>query len=353
MPAPIATQGDLCLVNGGVDHRRGNAAIDVGGNVYISGPVVDSGPRTGSTATGWTNPTYGRTNDGNYATNAITKQLSGVPTVGATETVSGFGFAIPAAAQIKGITVSVQRNASSSSSIRDNSVLLQKTAAVTAPTNKAVTTSSWSTSDTVKIVRDYNRLVGSDLDAGRDQRLDLRPPLPGEERTTRPRPSRHRSTTSRSPSPTSPTRTASVPRRRRVTSVQVGGTTGCKYNLNAAHKPCTATDHVNATLVDMTKNTDMQMPDLELQTWFDAARPGPKHPCTNAGNNFAPLAFDNDGSADSNDSQTFDNSGLYDMTPLNRDYDCQVIENGILVGRLAWNHSTHVLSDRRHDLLRR
>jgi hypothetical protein len=338
MPAPIATQSDLCLVNGASITGAGNTVI-AGGNVYISGPVVDSGPRTSTgTATGWTNPNNGRTNDGTYATNAIAANATG-----ATETLTGFGFAIPAAAQIKGITVTVERNASATSSIRDNSVLLQKSSTVAAPTNKAVTSTSWSTSDTGKTYGSTTDLWGATWTPAEINASTFGLRFQAKNVNT---------TSSRTASldyveitvsyitDTNGIGTAATP----VASVQVGGASGCKYNLNSAHNPCTATDHVNATAVDMTHNTDLQMPDLELQTWFDAARPGPKHPCTNVGNNFAPLAFDNDGSADSNDSMQFDNSGTYDMAPTNRDYDCQVIENGILVGRLAWNHTTHVLT---------
>jgi hypothetical protein len=91
-------------------------------------------------------------------------------------------------------------------------------------------------------------------------------------------------------------------------------------------------------------NADLVMPELDLDYWFQNSRPGPKHPCTNVGNNLAPLAFDNDNSAVSNNSQAFDNSGTYDMTPTNRSYDCQVVENGVMLGRIAWNHTTHVLN---------
>ena len=39
MPAPIATQGDLCLINGGSITGAANS-IDVGNRVFISGPVA-------------------------------------------------------------------------------------------------------------------------------------------------------------------------------------------------------------------------------------------------------------------------------------------------------------------------
>jgi hypothetical protein len=133
--------------------------------------------------------------------------------------------------------------------------------------------------------------------------------------------------------------TSSVP----IHDITVGST--CQYNAQAAHNPCSPTDRVYAgTVTTAALNPDLIMPTMDLSYWFTNAKPGPQHPCTNAGNAFAPLAFDNDGSATSNDSQSFDNSGTYDMTPTGRDYDCQVIENGLLVGRLAWNHTTHVMT---------
>jgi Tfp pilus assembly protein PilX len=123
----------------------------------------------------------------------------------------------------------------------------------------------------------------------------------------------------------------------------VGGT--CTYNGQAADTPCKPADHVYAGTMTMGPfDPTMVLPKLDLNNDFLNARPGPKHPCTNAGNGLAPLEFDNDNSAASNDSLLFDNSSTYDMTPLNRDYDCQVVENGVLLGRLAWNHTNHVLT---------
>jgi hypothetical protein len=120
----------------------------------------------------------------------------------------------------------------------------------------------------------------------------------------------------------------------------------CQYNGHGAHTPCTSTDHVNASTITMSAaeaNADLVMPKLDLQYWFQNARPGPKHPCTNAGNGLAPLTFDNDNSATSNNSQKFDNSGTYDMTPTGRSYDCLVVENGVTLGRLSWNYLSHRL----------
>jgi hypothetical protein len=91
-------------------------------------------------------------------------------------------------------------------------------------------------------------------------------------------------------------------------------------------------------------NPDLQMPVLDLDYWFNEARPGPKHACTNVGNNLSPLTFDNDNSSTSNNSLIFDNSPNYDITPTGRDYDCQFVSNGLLYGQLKWDHTTHVLT---------
>jgi hypothetical protein len=130
-----------------------------------------------------------------------------------------------------------------------------------------------------------------------------------------------------------------------ITDAVIGGSVSCRYNLNTAHNPCTSADHVYATTITMSAiNSDLEMPTLDLDYWFQNARPGPKHPCTNVGNNFSPLSFDNDNSTNWNNSLVFDNSAAFDMTPTNRDYDCQEVENGVTLGRLAWNHTTHVLT---------
>jgi len=139
--------------------------------------------------------------------------------------------------------------------------------------------------------------------------------------------------------------TAAVP----IADAQIG--TACQYNGAAAHNPCSATDHVNATNIVMSNvNDDLVMPTLDLNYWYNNARPGPKHPCTNVGNNISPLMFDtaadssNVNMVTSNDNVIFDNSPQYDMTPADRDYDCQVVENGVLLGRLKWDHLTHILT---------
>jgi hypothetical protein len=139
--------------------------------------------------------------------------------------------------------------------------------------------------------------------------------------------------------------TAAVP----IADAQVG--TGCTYNGAGPHNPCTATDHVNAANVLMsTDNPDLVMPVLDLNYWYNNAMPGPKNKCDDNNASISPLEFDtpadtsNNAMVTSNDNAVFDNDPAYDMTPTGRSYDCQVTKNGVLVGRLAWNYQTHVLT---------
>jgi len=341
MPAPIATPGDLCLVNGG-SITGASTSVDVGGKVVITGPEVDSGPRNPGTAAGWTNPTQGRTNDGLYATNAITKQLSGIPTIGATLTLTALGFSIPATAYIKGIRVDLQRHAGSSSSLRDNSVLLQKSSTVTSAADKAVTGSSWSTSDITATYGSTTDMWGSTWTPAEINSANFGVRFQAKNINTSSTVTAYLDYVQVTVSYYTDTNgigTAAAP----IHDATIGST--CQYNGQTAHIPCTPIDHVNAsTVTTAALDPKLVLPVLDLDNAFLNSRPGPKHPCTNAGNGLAPLEFDNDNSAQSNDSLLFDNSSTYDMTPLGRDYDCQVVTNGVLLGRLAWNHTTHVLT---------
>jgi Tfp pilus assembly protein PilX len=102
----VATRGDLCIKDlGGVTGAGTN--VDVGGNVFITGPTVTSPVHSPSAGTGWTTPTNVYTSNSVYATNAIAAGATG-----ANEDATGFGFALPPGAKILGISASVQRMAS-------------------------------------------------------------------------------------------------------------------------------------------------------------------------------------------------------------------------------------------------
>ena len=340
MPAPMLTQGDLCLINGGSVTGAANT-IDVGGNVYIDAPGTPSGPRSPTVESGWTSSANAISSNNLYATNAITAD-----TLGATLVASGFGFTIPTTAKILGISVSVERKASVSNEVRDTSLRLQKVAGTAVGSSYANTSSYWGTSDSTPSYGDTTDLWGTTWTAaevnatGFGVRFQARNIDNGNDNST--------DTASVDWVNITVTYTGTTPATGIGTSTTSIGTAtirgSCKYNLNTAHTPCGTADHVWATnLVTAPVDPELVLPVPSFDTWFLEARPGPKHFCTNAGNNFSPLVFDNDGSANWNNSLTFDNSGIYDITPTGRDYDCQVVENGVLVGRLAWTRSTHVL----------
>lgn len=333
MPAPLATKGPLCLVNGG-SVTGSSTTIDVGGNVTISGPGANAGPRNPTTASGWTNSTNAYTSNNVYATNAIA-----AGDTGAVLSASNFGFSVPSTAKILGITVGVERKSSTSFSTSDSTVYLQKAGAQVG-SNKASGT-SWGTSDSTKTYGTSSNLWGTTWTAA-----DVNDP--GFGLLFKPRNTSGSSITASvdmvSVTVTYTTDTNGIGASGSpIADATIGGT--CTYNAQSANTPCTSTDHVWANTITMADaNPDLVMPTLDLDYWFQNARPGPKHYCTNSGNNFAPLAFDNDNSANWNASLQFDNSGTYDITPTSRDYDCQEVENGVMLGRLAWNHTTHVLT---------
>jgi Tfp pilus assembly protein PilX len=442
MPAPIATRGDLCLVNGG-SITGSSTSIDVGKRVFISGPQVTGSAHLPSAGTGWTNPTNVYSNNGVYATNAISAS-----TTGSGQDTTNFNLGLPTGAQILGIKVSLERlssaccnavqtisetggptggtfklrgtppwgsstisssinyNASASSvtttlaaiygtgnvsctggplpaavvctfqgnddmqpivlmslysksltggtnptpvftntttgsngALKDDTVQLLKAGAPVG-SNKA-SSSTWGTSSSTITYGSSSDLWGTTWTAADLNASDfgLRFTAKNVAAATATASLDWVTVTVTYNDDTNGIGTVSTP----IHDATIGET--CTYNGQGAHTPCTSADHVNASSIVMsTTNDDLVMPVLDLGYWFQNARPGPKHPCTNAGNNLSPLVFDNDNSATSNDSLQFDNSGAYDITPTGRSYDCEVVENGVTLGRLKWDYQTHVLN---------
>ena len=80
-----------------------------------------------------------------------------------------------------------------------------------------------------------------------------------------------------------------------VKTANIGGT--CQYRAQAAHTPCTSTDHVYATTITTTSaasNPALVMPTVDFNYWWANAKPGPKHFCTNSNPGLATNFFDND-----------------------------------------------------------
>jgi hypothetical protein len=344
MPAPIATRGDLCLINGG--SITGSATtVQAGANVYITGPTVSVGPRTATSTSGsgaWTSPASAYTSNNQYAFTSISPGSTSPNLV-----VSNFGFSLPSTAKILGVGVDIERKASGSG-ISDQTVYLRKNGAQVG-NNEAYTGgwggSSWPTFDRTQSYGGSSNTWGttwtaSDLNASNfGVQLSARNTTSGWGASTLTAYVDAITVTVYYAADTDGIGTSSTP----IDTATVGGT--CTYNGNPAHVPCTSVDHVWANnIVSSADTSDLVMPHPDFQYWFDNAMPGPKHFCTNSNNNLSPLVFDNDGSDDSNDSLRFDNSPTYDITPYSRDYDCQYVQNGVLKGEIGWNHTTHVMT---------
>lgn len=120
-----------------------------------------------------------------------------------------------------------------------------------------------------------------------------------------------------------------------ISDVHVAG--GCSYKGGAYHTPCSAADHVWASVSDAIP-VDVTAPtaDFSPSGWYTYAAPGPSEPCTTQSGTVP--VFDND---------TLSNNsvpGVFNLTPPSSDYSCVVqTSNGGVVGQLSWNHTTKIL----------
>jgi Tfp pilus assembly protein PilX len=135
------------------------------------------------------------------------------------------------------------------------------------------------------------------------------------------------------PVPTSRIGDSSTP----VAQANISGT--CTLAAAAAHAPCSSADNVFAGAVT-TSAQNLGKPTIDLDYWWQNAKPGPKHPCTTSSGS-VPTFDNNAGSTTTYDRSLTDNG---EMTPETGSYTCQVWENGQLVGELSWNRTTRVLT---------
>jgi hypothetical protein len=335
MPAPVATRGDLCLKNGGTITGADNT-IDVGGNVNIVGAGTNGSWMTATAATGWTSSTNVYTSNSLWASNSIAQAGTG-----STIVVTGWNINVPTTAVIQGITVEVERHSSLSSTIRDTDVYLQKTTAAVGTDHAS--TSYWSTSDTTGSYGSSSDLWGTTWTPAQINastfgvRLTAR--NSGSSGTQTGYIDRVRLYVTYSSDPTTAIGSSGSP----ISEATIGG--NCTLNANPPHSACNATDRVYAGTVTKTAladNDELTMPQVDLDYWFENAKPGPKHGCTNSPTNMGLLKFDNDGSATSNASIVY-NDGNIDMAPPTSDYTCEYWQDGVKIGELSWNHTTHVM----------
>jgi Tfp pilus assembly protein PilX len=114
---------------------------------------------------------------------------------------------------------------------------------------------------------------------------------------------------------------------------------GCRYGTSGSFQlPCTTahkvfTDEFN-TVVD-----EVQRPPADFPYYYANSKPGPLNGCTvYSGAINHPTSF-----FDSNTTRNNSN-GDRDLMPSGESYNCERWEGGVLVGKIAWNHSTRVFT---------
>ena len=122
-----------------------------------------------------------------------------------------------------------------------------------------------------------------------------------------------------------------------IARAEVGGT--CRYGSWTAHTPCSTVDGVYAGTYTTTP-PNLTKPTIDFAYWYQNAKPGPMHNCTTGS---FPRGFDNNSTFDNSLPDSNDELER-DMTPHSSNYDCQYWENGQMIGRIAWNHTTHVMT---------
>ncbi len=347
-PTSVSTRGDLCLANGATI-TGATTNVEVGGNVIITGPDTDSSTRGGtgvsSGSPAWLNPGNTSTSNNGYTTSTIVGAGSS-----GTLDVKSFGFTsamIPASAIIRGITVSIERKAASSSRLRDSHVYLLKAGAA-AGTDDA-SGNYWSTTDGAASYGSGSDLWGTTLTAADviNSGFGVRLVARNTSGTSVVGSVDYVSITITYTADVGGIGSSGAP----VQKVDVHGTSGCKYNANTAHTPCGTADKVylpNNAAAGTGLDPGLTMPDVDYDYWWANAKPGPKFPCTGADKVGTPPAFDNNAASTSRPDASLNAGGagnFEEIAPNNRSYTCRVRDtSGAIVGELSWNYQTHVLT---------
>ncbi len=339
IPGAVASRGPMCLVRGGnvaVNSTGAATTVGVGTNLTVEGPDVASAWRTSATVanTGWTNATvaYLATTDTLRTTDSIPLNTQS----GNLDTTGFFvGANIPTTAIIRGIQVEIVRRADNTL-VDDEDVLLLKAGAAVG-TDHASTT-DWPTSDGTVTYGNSSDLWGTTWTAAQINASNFGVRLRVDNDSTSAARlasiNRIRVTVTYTSDPSAAIGSAASP----IERADIGGT--CKLNAGTAGTPCTNAHRVYATTIAGAPPT-LVKPQIDLDWWWNNAKPGPKHPCTEAGNTF-PNGFDNDSASTTAPNNSI--GGSAEITPMNSSYTCQVKENGVLKGEISWNNATHVLT---------
>jgi hypothetical protein len=285
---------------------------------------------TSGSGTAWTNPGNVVASDNAKATatlsgSALSQNLD----------ATNFGFAIPAGSTIDGVTVRIERMASSSSSIRDYDVRLLKGGSVSG--DDKASSSNWPTSDSNATYGDSDDLWGTTLTSA-----DVNSSSFG--------------VTLKARNVSGSSRTASVDRIEvtvnytgppygigapspGVQVAEVNAPGGCSVNGGPTNEPCSSNDFVYADSI--TENWAVGIkPWTSFNFWWRNTKPGPQNSCTSSSG--APRVFDNDAGSTSSPNES---NPTQEITPETTDYTCQYVDGGgNLVGELSWNRSSRVLT---------
>jgi hypothetical protein len=324
MPMSVTSAGDICL-NNGASITGADTKVSAGDDIFLD---IDTGsPQIqANTGSGWTNSSNITCCSGEYATASISGGGSS-----ANLNATNYDFDIPSNATILGIRARIERKASNSSSLSDRDVVLLKNGSAVGSDYAA--SGTWGTGDTTITYGGSTDLWGTTWTPNDINDSDFGVRL-------------------RVQNSNGSSRTASVDYvdievyyevRSYIgtvgTPVSTVDTAGvCELEGYTAHSPCSAVDNVHSTTVT-TLPSDLTKPTIDLEYWYENAKPGPKHYCNNAGGSY-PNGFDNN--------SVFDNSrqgsdALEEVTPASTSYNCEYWENGTMVGEIEWNHVTHVM----------
>ncbi len=317
---PVASRGGICLVGSG-KITGADTTVEVGGNVTMTSEGAQRSPGSGS---GWTSSSNIVSSNGSDASVTL-----GSSATSANLDATNFGFSIPSTATILGITATVERAASSTTRIQDNHVQLLKAGSTTGITDKPATGVYWPTSDANRTYGSGTDLWGTTWTPAQVNASNFGLRLQARNTTT-----------------TSTTATVDYVE---ITVTYIDTTIGtaatpidyfaasgtCKYNTATAHTPCSTADKVYSDEIKTTP-AGLNKPSVDMQYWYDNAKPGPKNYCTGGGT--FPNTFDNDSVRNRSLSQNGE------MTPTNSSYTCQVKDaNNNLLGEISWNYQTHVM----------
>ena len=327
--ANVTSAGGLCLQNTGTIAGT-SSVVEVGGNVTQTASSSGSPTQNAGTASGWTNSTRVTTSDDSDATNVIAGSGNG-----ANLNSTSFGFSVPSNATITGITATVERAASALSSVRDLNVFLLK-AGSPVGTDHAFTATNWGTTDATVTYGTSTDLWGTtwtptDINASNFGLRFRARNVNGSSRTAN---VDYVEIQVYYEVVSSTIGTAGSP----IARAEVGGT--CQSGSKTAHTPCSGADRVYAGTYTTTP-PNLTKPAIDFAYWYQNAKPGPKHNCTSGS---FPGGFDNDSTYNNSLPDVGNGNEDLDITPTNTNYDCQYWENGQMVGRIAWNHTTHVMN---------